>query len=173
MFYIFINEHFRRSESPKDYFYSTPKKKKKEDSSYGHSPNKYVYDIFSDTVFPYIMLIIVLVILYKLFDFFVRCLKKKRIYNTNRIGDFTSFDFGTPRRSSKNLKTVKTIVQNLRQKNKKLNQKNKRLEKKVASLNDMYSVLKQKSLITEFLADNMKVLTIRNIIINCWVVKLN
>jgi len=52
---------------------------------------------------------------------------------------------------------VKNVVQNLRRKNKNLNQKNRRLEKKIASMNDMFSVLKQKSLITEFIADNMKV----------------
>ncbi|KAL4135799.1 hypothetical protein QTP88_007387 [Uroleucon formosanum] len=68
------------------------------------------------------------------------CLKKKRIYNTCQISDFTSFDFGTPKRSSKNLKVVKNT-----------------LGKKIASMNDMFSILKQKSLITEFIADNMKV----------------
>ncbi|KAL4096617.1 hypothetical protein QTP88_021536 [Uroleucon formosanum] len=51
------------------------------------------------------------------------CLKKKRIYNTCRIGDFTSFDFGTPKRSSKNLIVGKNIVQNLRRKKQKFKSK--------------------------------------------------
>lgn len=39
-------------------------------------------------------------------------------------------------------------------------------------MNDMFAVLKQKSLITEFIADNMKVLILGIIsLYNCWAVK--
>ena len=86
-----------------------------------------------------------------------RCPKKKLIWNSNRFGDLSASDFGTPNCAKRNFKVVKTTVAQLRKKNKNLNQKCKRLEKKVVTLNDMLDILKKKSLMTDFAVDNLKV----------------
>lgn len=86
-----------------------------------------------------------------------RCPKKKLIWSSNRFGDLSASDFGTPNCAARNFEVVKRTVTQLRKKNKYLNQKCKRLEKKVVTLNDMLDILKKKSLMTDFAADSLKV----------------
>ncbi|XP_022160134.1 uncharacterized protein LOC111026371 isoform X2 [Myzus persicae] len=85
------------------------------------------------------------------------CPKKKLIWSSNRFGDLSASDFGTPNCAARNFEVVKRTVTQLRKKNKYLNQKCKRLEKKVVTLNDMLDILKKKSLMTDFAADSLKV----------------
>ncbi|XP_050065920.1 uncharacterized protein LOC126554984 [Aphis gossypii] len=85
------------------------------------------------------------------------CPKKKLIWNSSRFGDLSLRDFETPNRAARNFKVLKTTVSQLRRKNKNLKQKCKRLEKKVETLNDLLEILKKKSLMTDFAADNLKV----------------
>ncbi|KAF0744228.1 THAP domain-containing protein 1 B-like, partial [Aphis craccivora] len=82
---------------------------------------------------------------------------KKLIWNSSRFGDLSLRGFETPNRAARNFKVIKTIVSQLRRKNKNLRQKCKRLQKKVETLNDLLEILKKKSLMTDFAADNLKV----------------
>lgn len=94
-----------------------------------------------------------------------RCPKKKLIWSSNRFGDLSIKDFETPNRATRNFKVIKKTVSQLRKKNKNLNQKCKRLEKKVETLNDVLEILKKKSFMTDFVADNLKVPIIISILI--------
>lgn len=83
--------------------------------------------------------------------------KRKKFWNSIRIGDLEEDDFSTPKRRKQNFMMVKKTVSNLRYKNKLLHQKNRRLQNKVESLNEMISVLKTKSMISDNAAINLKV----------------
>lgn len=83
--------------------------------------------------------------------------KRRKFWNSSRVGDLEEDDFSTPKRRKQNFMMVQRTVSNLRYKNKLLHQKNCRLQKKVESLNEIISVLKTKSMISDNAALNLKV----------------
>ncbi|XP_050066235.1 uncharacterized protein LOC126555348 [Aphis gossypii] len=83
--------------------------------------------------------------------------KRRKFWNSSRMGDLEKDDFSTPKRRKQNFMMVQRTVSNLRYKNKLLHQKNRRLQKKVESLNEIISVLKTKSMIFDNAAINLKV----------------
>jgi len=83
--------------------------------------------------------------------------KTRRIWNSSRIGDLRDEDFSSPKKRKNNLCLIRNTVKNIRRKNKILSQKNQRLKKKVSSLLDIMNELKNKLLISEHAALNLKV----------------
>lgn len=83
--------------------------------------------------------------------------KRRKFWNSSRVGDLEEDDFSTPKRRKQNFMMIQRTVSNLRYKNKLLHQKNRRLQKKVESLNEIISVLKTKSMISDNAAINLKV----------------
>ncbi|KAE9542444.1 hypothetical protein AGLY_003305 [Aphis glycines] len=80
--------------------------------------------------------------------------KRRKFWNSSRVGDLEEDDFSTPKRRKQNFMMVQRTVSNLRY-------KNKLLQKKVKSLNEIISILKTKSMISDNAAINLKTLDVR------------
>jgi len=96
-----------------------------------------------------------------------RCPKKKLIWNSNQFSDLNVRDFETSYRVARNFKVIKTTVSQLRSENKNLKQKCKPLKKNIETSNNLLEIVKKKSFMTDFAADNLKVHNTHHFNFNC------